>query len=75
MNKRLLLPSALLLLFSAALLSCGKKTLTEGRIVHCDRCGKECTVSADSNMTDEWFLYCSECEEELGLHTLISLEE
>ena len=29
----------------------------------CDGCGKTVEVEADSNMTDEWILFCSECGE------------
>ena len=41
------------------LTACGKKTL------HCDLCGKE--VSADSNMDEDWIIYCEECEPELNM--------
>ena len=51
-----LLLVATLLCFAA----CGKtKTL------HCDRCGKEENVAADSNMTEDWIIYCKECEQEV----------
>lgn len=56
---------AALLLLAAALLSCG-----EQKTVHCDRCGKELRVPADSNVDESWILYCSDCEKELGLDTL-----
>ena len=40
--------------------ACGKtKTL------HCDYCNKEVVVSEDSNMEEDWVLYCAECNEEL----------
>lgn len=58
--KRLLfvlLAVALLLMVPAG---CGQtKTL------HCDNCSKEVTVDADSNMEEEWLIYCEECNEEL----------
>lgn len=39
---------------------CGaKKTL------HCDNCQAEVQVDEDSNMTEEWILYCEPCNEEL----------
>lgn len=44
-----------------ALTGCGEK-----RIVHCDRCGKEVKVEADSNITDDWIIFCKECEQEIG---------
>ena len=44
------------------LIGCGeKKTLI------CDGCGKEVSVKADSNITDSWIIFCSQCEKELGL--------
>ena len=33
------------------------------RTVHCDSCGKEVQVDADSNITEDWILFCKECEE------------
>lgn len=42
------------------LAACGKT-----KTVHCDRCGKDISIEASSNMTDEWIIYCSECEEEV----------
>lgn len=49
---------ALVMLLTLA--ACGKtKTL------HCDHCGKEISIDADSNMTDDWIIYCAECEEEV----------
>lgn len=59
MTKRIfaLILSVLLLL---SLASCGKT-----KTVHCDHCGEEITVSAKSNMTDDWIIYCKQCEEKL----------
>ena len=37
----------------------GTKTVT------CDHCGKDITLSEDSNITDEWIVFCKECEESL----------
>ena len=54
-----------LFLTAAVLVSCGKQ-----KTVHCDRCGKELHVSADSNVDESWTLYCSDCEKEFGLDTL-----
>ena len=42
-------------------MGCGKT-----RIVHCDRCGKEITVPENSNVTEEWILFCEDCEKEVG---------
>jgi hypothetical protein len=49
----------LALVLALCALLCGCK---EERIVKCDRCGKELTIDADSNMTDEWIIFCNECE-------------
>jgi endogenous inhibitor of DNA gyrase (YacG/DUF329 family) len=40
-------------------MACNKVTL------HCDNCGKE--VKADNNMTEEWLIFCSDCEKELDV--------
>ena len=43
-----------------AVVGCGRtKTL------HCDGCGKEVTVKEDSNMEEDWIIYCEQCNEEL----------
>lgn len=49
------------LLTAACLLGlCGcQKT----RIVHCDRCGEEIEVKEDSNITEDWIVFCKNCEE------------
>lgn len=52
----------LLALATLGLSACGAET----RTVHCDRCGKEVRVEADSNITDDWIIFCKECEEEIG---------
>ena len=49
----------LLALAVVCLVGCG------ARAVACDRCGKEITVGKNSNVTDEWILYCKACETEL----------
>lgn len=60
MTKKMLAIILTLLFITSLLCGCGeKKELT------CDSCGTKVTVSAKSNMTDEWAIYCSECEEEL----------
>lgn len=51
-----------------ALAACG-----EPKTVHCDRCGAEIVLEADSNIDEEWILFCGDCEEELyGDNPLIS---
>lgn len=42
------------------LFGCGK----EPKLLHCDRCGKELTVDGDSNMEEDWIIFCPACEEE-----------
>lgn len=50
---------ALVLALSALLLGC-----KDTRTVKCDRCGTELTIDADSNMTDDWIIFCHDCENE-----------
>ena len=59
----------LTLCLMTVLSSCGEK-----KTLHCDNCGKEVTVSADSNMTEDWIVYCSDCEKELGLDNVVETE-
>ena len=55
--KRLTLVLAVLLL-----LLCG---CSEKKTVTCDHCGAEIELKPDSNITDEWIVFCKECEENL----------
>ena len=60
--KRKMISLILCLLAALLLLSaCG-----QSKIVHCDRCGKEIKLSADSNITEDWIVFCKECEAEIG---------
>jgi len=61
MNKHRRLIALLLLAALLVLAGCGAQ-----RIVHCDRCGKEIRIDADSKITEEWTVFCKECEEEIG---------
>ncbi len=58
MRKWILTTAALLCLLSL-LPGCAKS-----RIVHCDRCGAEITLNADSNIDEDWIVFCKTCEEE-----------
>lgn len=52
----LLLLAALLLTLAA----CG-----ETRTVHCDHCGADIELASDSNIEEDWIVFCKTCEEEL----------
>ena len=43
-----------------SLFGCGK----EPKLLHCDGCGKDLTVDADSNMDEDWIVLCPQCEKE-----------
>ncbi len=60
MFKRLLAILCLVLILTLLLCSCGEK-----KTLHCDNCGIEVSVDADSNMEEDWTIYCEECNEEL----------
>lgn len=57
----------LVLLMLLSLAACGG----EKRIVHCDYCGDEVLIDADSNMEEDWIIYCGPCNEELFGGTLV----
>ena len=44
---------------------CGANVVVTGETAPatCDKCGKEVTVAGNSNMEEDWTIYCSECEE------------
>lgn len=50
-----------LVLLMLTLTACGG----EKRIVHCDRCQAEIEVDADSNITEDWILFCNDCAKEV----------
>ena len=67
--KKAIVLTVSVLLVSSLLYGCansGKKTL------HCDNCGKVIYADADSDINDDWFIYCPECERDLGLEDVIS---
>lgn len=35
------------------------------KTLHCDHCGKEVFVKENSNMEEDWIIYCEACNEEL----------
>ena len=49
----------LCLLMLMAFVGCGAT-----KIVHCDKCGTELEIEADSNMTEDWMILCGKCESE-----------
>lgn len=59
----------LALMMTTAFASCG-----ETKTLHCDGCGAEVEVDADSTMDEDWTLYCKDCEKEKGLDTLVVTE-
>ncbi len=61
MRRRKTVIALLLLLALLVLAGCGAQ-----KIVHCDRCGREIRLDADSRITEEWIVFCKECEEEIG---------
>ena len=67
MKKFVLLLMILAMIFAFA--GCGEK-----KTLRCDNCGADVQVAANSEMTDEWIIYCEECEASLGFNTLVSEE-
>ena len=57
MKKIMLFTLILLIMLCAA--GCKTKTL------HCDHCGTEISVKENSHITEEWILFCDECNEKL----------
>lgn len=51
---------ALVAALCLSLTACGSKTL------HCDGCGAEVQVAQNSNMEEDWIIFCHDCEEEMG---------
>ena len=49
----------LIVLMVLTFCACGDKVP-----LHCDRCGKE--VKGDKKMTEDWIIFCADCQEELG---------
>ena len=59
--KKLLLTDVLLCA-GALLLGCGSKMI----VLHCDGCGNEVEVDADSGMTEDWIILCKDCQKKLN---------
>lgn len=38
---------------------------TETKTLTCDGCGTKVEVESDSNMEEDWIIYCKPCQEEL----------
>lgn len=47
---------------------------SEKKVLKCDGCGADIQVDADSNMDDNWSLFCKDCNEKLGLDSIIPEE-
>ncbi len=63
-----------LLLFAITLLAAltGCSSTTGSKILTCDGCGTKVTVEKDSNMEEDWIIYCDSCNEELfGDHSIL----
>ena len=58
MKKRMIC-LLLILVWILSLIGCSKKPVT------CDHCGAEIQVQSNSNITDEWIVFCRSCELEL----------
>ena len=58
MKKRMIC-LLLILVWILSLAGCGKKPVT------CDHCGAEIQVQSNSNITDDWIVFCRTCELEL----------
>ena len=57
--KRFLI-ALLVLCMLLVMASCGAT-----KVLHCDHCNKEVKVREKSNMTEEWLIYCEECNAKL----------
>ena len=55
-----------LLILAAILALCLSLTACGSKILHCDGCGAEVQVAQNSNMEEDWIVFCSECEAEMG---------
>lgn len=53
------------ILLMAILLLTGTVGCGKIKTLHCDHCQKEVTVEEDSNMEEDWIVYCPACNEEL----------
>ena len=51
----------LVLVMMLSLSACAKT-----RTVTCDRCGTDVEVEKNSKITDDWIVFCKECEAESG---------
>lgn len=60
MTKRIIAILFALMILAVCLCGCGEK-----RELTCDNCGVKVQVDADSNMEEDWIIYCEECNEEL----------
>ena len=36
------------------------------KLLHCDRCGADVHVPANSNLEEDWLIFCNACSDEMG---------
>ena len=67
--KRMICLLLILAWLLTLVVGCGTRTVT------CDGCGAEISVKENSNVTDEWTLFCSQCEKDLfGEDSIVSAD-
>lgn len=59
MFKRVL-TALLIAVMLFAVVGCGRS-----KVLHCDHCNAEVEVKEDSNMNEDWAIYCESCNEKL----------
>jgi len=69
MKKKILLLVGVSIL-AMGICGCGAK-----KIVHCDKCGVEIKVDEDSNVDEDWILYCDDCGKDIEDAIMDIIEE
>ena len=52
--KKIIILIGIIIAMLLTFVGCGEKIT-----LHCDNCGKEVLADVDSNMTEDWAIYCS----------------